>query len=235
MPELRWAPGAVLWVLGFQLALGHQTDAYRLGLLAGLWLVLAGLSGCSAGLLLVRALVVLPFCLAALPMAFSGPGPEISLGHGLALQLPGLQRWLLLVVRAWLGLAATLWLLTWLGRDRLLAGLTSLRVPALLLGTVALMLRYGEVLGDELGRMQRARQARGCGPTAPGWRWRARAAGELAGALMVRSQVRSERVCRAMICRGGLLPPRPATPLRLSTGLFWMLGGLALVGLSLWP
>ena len=233
-PEGAWAAGPILWVLGYQIALGCARSGLGTALMALYWTLLVLATTRNPSRLLLRALVVLPFCLSALPMAFSGPGPEVPLAWGWSAHLPGALRWGQLMVRAWLGLAATLWLLDWLGRDALLRGLASLGCPRLILAVVSLALRYLEVLTQELGRMQTARLARGSGEMAPSWSWRARSAGELAGALMLRSQHRAQRVSYAMVSRGGLLPPSRSRRPGGATLARWLLGYAVLAGLCRW-
>ena len=65
--------------------------------------------------------------------------------------------------------------------------------------------RYLAVLGDEAGRMNRARQARSAsadGRAGGGIGWRARTTGAMVGSLFIRSYERSERVYAAMLARG---------------------------------
>lgn len=221
-------------MLSFQVALGCVESLSALLLLALLWVALALISGCRPLALLLRALLVVPFCISALPLVFTGSGPEVPLLGGWVAHGSGVHRWLQLVLRAWLGLAATLWLLQCLGREPLLRGLAGLGCPKLLLLVVSLALRYLEVLAGELGRMQVARQSRGCGPVDPGWRWRARSVGQLAGALLVRSQHRSTRVSRAMLSRGGILPPGRAQRPGAGTLLLWLLNYCVLGVVGLW-
>ena len=61
------------------------------------------------------------------------------------------------------------------------------------------MVRYGDVIGDELRRMRIARESRGAGGSRLG---QARAVATSAGALFVRSYERGERVYLAMASRG---------------------------------
>ncbi|MEI8197996.1 MAG: energy-coupling factor transporter transmembrane component T, partial [Phycisphaerae bacterium] len=83
-----------------------------------------------------------------------------------------------------------------------------LRVPALLVTTLALMYRYLFVLVDESQRMRRARQSRtfaasGSGATRAvgGWRsWRTLAT--VVSQLFVRASERAERIYAAMCARG---------------------------------
>jgi cobalt/nickel transport system permease protein len=67
------------------------------------------------------------------------------------------------------------------------------------------MIRYFDVIADDMRRMKVARQSRGHDPR---WLWQARAVATSAGALFIRSYERGERVHLAMLSRGftGSLP-----------------------------
>lgn len=81
----------------------------------------------------------------------------------------------------------------------LLVALWRLRVPALLVTSLALMYRYLSLLVDETGRLQRARRSR----TFEGGRafaWRSSAT--VAAHLFVRTSERAERIYDAMCARG---------------------------------
>jgi cobalt/nickel transport system permease protein len=77
--------------------------------------------------------------------------------------------------------------------------LQGVRVPRLLLTTLALMHRYLFVLADETTRMRRARASRMFRP-APRLAWSAM--GAMVGLLFVRASERAERVYDAMCARG---------------------------------
>jgi cobalt/nickel transport system permease protein len=81
----------------------------------------------------------------------------------------------------------------------MLAVLRRLRVPALLITTLALMHRYLFVVLDESQRMRRARASRSFVRSRTA-RWRALAT--VCAQLFVRSTERAERVYRAMCARG---------------------------------
>jgi cobalt/nickel transport system permease protein len=77
--------------------------------------------------------------------------------------------------------------------------LQQLRVPSLLVTTLALMYRYLFVLVDEAERMKRARSSRTFSPQRVR-QWQSRAA--IIGQLFVRSSERAERIYAAMCARG---------------------------------
>lgn len=82
---------------------------------------------------------------------------------------------------------------------RLLRGFELLRAPRLITVIVAFMWRYLHVLGEEVSRMKRAREARGY---TAGWLWQATSTGPLIATLFIRSLERGERVYLAMASRG---------------------------------
>ena len=96
----------------------------------------------------------------------------------------------------------------------LLVGLQRLQLPPLLVEIATFMVRYVEVVGDEMRRMRIARESRGFDASGLG---HLRVVAQSAGALFIRSYERGERVHLAMLTRGytGSLPMhatrRPAT------------------------
>jgi cobalt/nickel transport system permease protein len=81
----------------------------------------------------------------------------------------------------------------------LLRALRQVRVPALLLTTLALMHRYLFLLFEETGRLRRARRSRSF---APGRRRAWRISASIAVQLFVRTSDRAERIYLAMAARG---------------------------------
>ena len=82
---------------------------------------------------------------------------------------------------------------------KILRVLKLVRVPALLITTIALMHRYLFVLADEAERMSRARASR---TFARGRRFQWRALASVVGQLFVRASERAERIYDAMCARG---------------------------------
>ncbi len=104
-----------------------------------------------------------------------------------------------IVLRSTLCLATMLLLGATTPFDALLGVLARLRVPALLVTTLALLQRYLSVLVDEGQRMRRARASRSFGRS----RWREwQSLGTTLGVLFVRSSERAERIWTAMCARG---------------------------------
>jgi cobalt/nickel transport system permease protein len=83
--------------------------------------------------------------------------------------------------------------------SKILHALKAIRVPGLLITTIALMHRYLFVLADEAERMRRARMSR---TFARGRRFQWRAMSTVVGQLFVRASERAERIYHAMCARG---------------------------------
>jgi cobalt/nickel transport system permease protein len=83
--------------------------------------------------------------------------------------------------------------------SKILRVLASLRVPGLLITTIALMHRYLFVLVDEAERMRRARLSRSF---IAGRRFHWRTLATVVGLLFVRASERAERIYDAMCARG---------------------------------
>lgn len=186
---------------------------------AALLLAVAALARLPVTALLPRLAVELPFVAFALLMPFFGSGAVVQVGPITLYQAGLLAGWNILV-KATLGVFASILLgATTPSRD-LLLGLERLRVPSLLVQIATFMLRYTHVVGDELHRMRIAREARGFTATGPrSWPVLAQSG----GALFIRSYERGERVHLAMLSRGytGTLPVLEANT---TTRADWVLG-----------
>ena len=151
-----------------------------------------------------RAVIEVPFLFFAVLMPFFGSGSSVNFG-GVRLYEAGLVAGASILVKGTLGvLAAVLLSTTTTARD-LLRGLARLRMPALMVEIASFMLRYINVVNDEMERMRVARESRGFEATGlQHWKVLASAA----GALFIRSYERGERVHLAMVSRGytGALP-----------------------------
>jgi cobalt/nickel transport system permease protein len=180
-----------------------------------LLVVLVGVSRVPPRYLLVRMVVEVPFAVFALVIPFVATGPRTEL-LGLSVSRPGLESATALLIKATLGVLAALLLAATTEADQVLAGLQRLRLPQQLVQIMGFMLRYLDVVADDLGRMLVAMRSRGRDPRSPRqWPMLARAM----GALFIRSYERGERVHMAMLSRGytGRVPelPRAAHPAHL--------------------
>ena len=151
--------------------------------------------------------VALPFALIALPLAFTRPGEALvtfDLGPlALTVTREGLRDVMTIVLKSWLSVQFALLLAYTTPFPALIDALRSLRLPSIIVSIVSFMYRYLAVIGDEAGRMSRAKAARSAaGATGTSVVWRARVTGSMVGSLFIRSYERSERVYAAMLARG---------------------------------
>jgi cobalt/nickel transport system permease protein len=174
---------ALAFVLAVVLLPRTSWAAYGAG--AVLLLVLAGLSHIPALALARRLLLVEPFALGVASLSL--------------LQPDGLRVFAVTLTKSTLCLFCMVLLSSTTRFSAILRVLWRLRVPSLLVTTLALMHRYLFVLGDETGRMVRARRSRSFTRDRVSV-WRS-SAGVIAQ-LFVRSSERAERIYAAMCARG---------------------------------
>ena len=153
--------------------------------IAAALLALAAASRADLQAMFLRLLLLEPFVLGIALLALLRPG--------------GWPLFLSMLTKSTLCLATMILLTATTRFSDLLAVLWRMRVPALLVTTLALMHRYLFVLVEEMERMQRARRSRTfvAGRTTA---WRD--AAQVAGQLFVRTSERAERVYLAMGARG---------------------------------
>lgn len=152
---------------------------------AGALVIVAALSRIPPSFLVRRLLLLEPLVLGVALLAVFQPG--------------GWRLMLLLVVRCTLCLLTMILLSNTTPFAELLRVLKRLRVPGLLITTLALMYRYLFVLADEAQRMKRARMSRTFSPERKR-QWRTLAT--IVSQLFVRASERAERVYSAMCARG---------------------------------
>ncbi|MFI9583972.1 cobalt ECF transporter T component CbiQ [Streptomyces sp. NPDC052236] len=177
---------------------------WAFGLYAVLLGAVAAVARISAAFLLRRLLIEVPFVAFALLMPFVVPGEQVTV-IGVSLSVPGLWGAWNILAKGTLGVAASVILASTTELRSLLLGLQRLRLPPLLVQIASFMIRYGDVITDEMRRMSIARRSRGFEAT--GVRhWGVLA--KSAGALFIRSYERGERVHLAMVSRGytGTMP-----------------------------
>lgn len=185
-----------------------REQAWAFGVHALVVAAVAALGRVPIVTLVRRVAIEAPFVAFACLLPFVGHGPRIDV-VGVDLSRAGLWAAWAIVAKGTLGVAATALLASTTPVPKILAGMERLRVPILLVAIMGFMVRYGEVLADEMRRMRIARESRGHDPR---WIWHARAVATSAGALFVRSYERGERVFVAMQSRGydGAMPGRDA-------------------------
>ena len=170
------------------------------------------LSELGVGYVLKRAMLALPFVLAALPLILTIPGKAIfSLPVGtltFTATYTGLERFASIAVKSWLSIQAAILLAASTSFPELLVAMRAVGVPRLMVSTFGLMWRYLFVLVDEATRLIRARSARSGQSEQKGVKtggslvWRARVTGGMAGSLLLRAFERSDRIYMAMVSRG---------------------------------
>lgn len=155
-------------------------------------------------LLFKRALIEIPFIFFALLMPFFGTGERFEVGP-LNLYREGLLAGAGIFIKGTLGVITAIILSTSTTAREILRGLERLKLPTLMVQIASFMLRYVNVVNDEMERMKIARESRGFEATGiKSWKVLATAA----GALFIRSYERGERVHLSMLSRGyvGVLP-----------------------------
>lgn len=195
---------AITFVVIVVLTPGRRVAAFAA--YAALLIVVAVLARVPALTVARRMLIEVPFVVFAVALPFLTPGPRIDI-VGVGLSLDGLWAAWSILVKATLGVVTSILLAATTDVRSLLNGLERLRMPSLMVQILTFMLRYVQVITDELRRMRVARVSRG---------FEARDIRALpvlahaSGALFIRSYERGERVHLAMLSRGysGRLPLR---------------------------
>lgn len=200
-PEVK-VVAAVAFV--FAVAVTPRYAVWAFGVDAVVLAAVVAWSGIGVRFVLTRLTVVLPFVAFALLIPFVGSGEQVEV-WGVALSREGLWATVNVLAKATLGATVSITLAATTEVPRLLTGLGRLRVSPVLTTIASFMVRYLELLADELGRMRVAMASRGYEPR---WLWQARPVATSAGALFVRSYERGERVHAAMLSRGytGTMP-----------------------------
>ncbi len=181
-----------------------REQVWAFGAFAVVLAVVVALARLRPGLVLRRMVIEVPFLVFALLLPFVALGERIDLGP-VSVSAPGLLGAFNIVAKGTLGVVAAIVLSATTRPRDLVLGLQRLRVPTLLVTIISFMIRYLDVIVDDMRRMRVAREARG---------FEARHIGHIpvlarsAGALFVRSYERGERVYLAMVSRGfnGALP-----------------------------
>ena len=191
---------------------------WAFGLHAAILLCVAVLARVPLRRLARRMTIEIPFLAFAVFLPIVGRDPRVDVWF-FSLSVPGLWGAWNIVIKGTLGVAATSLLLATTTIPELLRALERLRVPPAVVGITAFMIRYGDVLRDDLRRMRIARESRGA---TPGRAAQLRTVARTAGALFVRTYERGERVYVAMLARGyGGNPTVDAAGERRGTAASW--------------
>ena len=176
--------GVALVIIVATVLVPIQWQAWFIGV-AGLLILTAGMSRLPLFFLFRRLLVLSPFVLGVVLVN--------------AFQPAGRDRWLAVAVKSVLCLLTVILVSNTTPFSQILRVLKSIRVPALLITTLALMHRYLFVLMDESERMRRARASR---TFTRGRRFHWNTLATVVGQLFIRASERAERIYDAMCARG---------------------------------
>ncbi|MEP7114715.1 MAG: cobalt ECF transporter T component CbiQ [Ilumatobacteraceae bacterium] len=227
-PLHRFAPqcklvGAILFV--FAVVSTPREQIWAFALQASLLATVAVAARVPIWFVVRRLTIELPFIAFAFLLPIVGASPRVDV-LGLHLSRPGLWAAWNIVIKGTLGVATTTVLAATTPVPHILTGLERLRMPRLLVGVMSFMIRYGDVVGDEMKRMRIARESRGYNPR---WIWQATALTQSTGALFIRSYERGERVYLAMEARGynGSMPARESAATRSQWATCLLLPALA--------
>jgi cobalt/nickel transport system permease protein len=178
------------------------------------------------GFVAKRLVFEVPFILFAVLLPFIGRGERVDV-FGLSMSVEGLWGAWNIVAKATLGLSISIVVAATTTMPEFLRGFERLHMPRAFTSTLSFMIRYVDVIADEMRRMKVARISRGYDPR---WIWQAKAIGSAAGALFIRSYERGERVYLSMLSRGyeGTIPRVDEVP---ATGGMWV-AALALPALA---
>ena len=157
-----------------------------------------GISKLPPLILAKRATIEFPFIIFALLMPFTAGGENFDIGP-VSLSREGSIAGLNLITKATLGVFCSMILAGSTTAHSLLAGFVRIKTPSLFVQIAAFMIRYLNVINDQMARMKVARESRGF--QAEGIRSWPIFTSTL-GALFIRSYERGERVHLAMLARG---------------------------------
>ena len=167
-------------------------------LYAAILLVVIRLAELPFAFVLKRLAIELPFVAFALLLPFIARGERIEV-LGISVSMEGLWGAWNILVKGTLGVAASIVVASTTTMAELLKGFDRLHMPKALTSIATFMVRYLDVISDEMQRMRVARESRGYDPR---WIWEVKAIAHSAGALFIRSYERGERVYLAMLSRG---------------------------------
>lgn len=169
----------------------------------------------------VRMLGILPFVAFAFLLPFIASGEQVEV-LGLDVSSEGLWAAWNILAKASIGAATSIVLAATTEVPDILAGMNRLKVPVVLTSIAGFMVRYLELIVEEIGRIRVAMASRGYDPR---WLWQAKPIATSAGAMFVRSYERGERVYDAMVARG-FTGEMPELRHRDPSARDWLIGAL---------
>lgn len=207
---------------------------WAFGVYAAILLTLMHVAGLPPRFVAKRLVIEVPFILFAVLMPFLAHGEKVVV-LGIPMYVSGLWAAWNILIKATLGLMATIVVSSTTPMADLLRGLERLHLPHAFTSIAGFMIRYLDVIAAEAQRMRVARDSRAYDPR---WIWQAKAFGASAGALFIRSYERGERVYLAMLSRGytGRLPETDAggAPAAMWAGTLAFPAFAALVAATAW-
>jgi cobalt/nickel transport system permease protein len=206
-PEIKVA-SAILLAIAVAVTPREAVWAFAAyGILLGM---VAALARVPVGFVVVRLTAVLPFVAFAFLIPFIASGPQVEF-LGVSVSEEGLWGAWNILAKAILGASTSILLVATTEVPMILQGLAQLKVPAVFVSIAGFMVRYLELIAEDLGRMRTAMRARGYNPR---WMWQSKPIASAAGSLFIRSYERSERVHAAMLSRayGGSMPYLGSNP-----------------------
>lgn len=217
-PQVKVA-SAIVFV--FLVAITPSRAVWAFGVYGAAVVATVLVSRIGAKFVLFRMLGILPFIAFAFLIPFIASGPRVDV-VGVAVSQEGLWAAWNVIAKASIGASVSIVLAGTTEVPDILSGLNRLRVPAVFTSIAGFMVRYLELIVEEIGRVRTAMTSRGYDPR---WLWQARPIAASAGAMFIRSYERGERVHAAMVARGyqGTMPElRTQQP----TAFDWVLGSI---------
>lgn len=215
-----------------------REQAWAFGVYALLLVGLLVLTRVPALTVLRRMVIEVPFLVFAVLLPFVALGDRVDV-LGLSLSADGLLGGFNILAKGTLGVVAAILLSATTTPRDLIVGLQRLRLPGLFVTILSFMVRYLDVVVDDMRRMALARAARGFEAKHLG---HVPVVAKAAGALFIRSYERGERVHLAMVSRGftGTMPQlgapasRPAQWAALA-GAWVLVAAVAVAALTAGP
>lgn len=229
-PLHRLAPETKIFAaLGIVLffAITPRQAVWAFGLYAIVVVALVAMARIPPGFIAARLLAVAPFIVFAFFIPFIATGESTQV-WGVSVSLDGLWGAWNILAKAVLGASVSIVLTATTEIADLIRGLGVLRVPAVFTSIAMFMVRYLELVGDELRRVRVAMASRGYEPR---WLSQARPIAASAGAMFVRSYERGERVHSAMLSRG-FNGEMPALGHRRATTSEWVATAVVVAGVA---
>lgn len=195
---------AALFVFVLSVAVTPREAVWAFAIYAFLMVTLIATSRVGFRFVLIRLAGVLPFVVFAFLIPFIASGEQVEI-LGVSVSREGLWGAWNILAKAVIGATASIVLAATTEVPEILRGMSVLKVPTVLISIAGFMIRYLELIVEELGRIRVAMTARGFDAR---WLWQARPIATSAGAMFIRSYERGERVHSAMLARGftGAMP-----------------------------